>query len=77
MLVVNGIGGCNVFGGQSLGRGSGSGRRRRQQQQRTRGSSFEAPKKAMPAQEQYLGNDKVHLLAAYVLNLSQEAKRTE
>ena len=31
----------------------------------------------MPAQEQYLGNDKVHLLAAYVLNLSQEAKRTE
>nr|WP_298173216.1 cytochrome-c oxidase, cbb3-type subunit III [uncultured Pseudomonas sp.] len=25
----------------------------------------------MPAQEQYLGNDKVHLLAAYVLNLSQ------
>ncbi len=25
----------------------------------------------MPAQEQYLGNDKVHLLAAYVLSLSQ------
>lgn len=25
----------------------------------------------MPAQEQYLGNDKVHLLAAYVLNLSR------
>jgi cytochrome c oxidase cbb3-type subunit 3 len=24
----------------------------------------------MPAQEQYLGNDKVHLLAAYVLSLS-------
>lgn len=26
----------------------------------------------MPAQEQYLGNDKVHLLAAYVYNLSQK-----
>lgn len=26
----------------------------------------------MPAQEQYLGNDKVHLLAAYVLSLSQK-----
>ncbi|MGE8499644.1 MAG: cytochrome-c oxidase, cbb3-type subunit III [Pseudomonas sp.] len=26
----------------------------------------------MPAQEQYLGNDKVHLLAAYVLSLSRE-----
>jgi cytochrome c oxidase cbb3-type subunit 3 len=27
----------------------------------------------MPAQEQYLGNDKVHLLAAYVLSLSRSA----
>ena len=26
----------------------------------------------MPAQEQYLGNDKVHLLAAYVYSLSQQ-----
>ncbi|MBS7660763.1 cytochrome-c oxidase, cbb3-type subunit III [Pseudomonas lalucatii] len=26
----------------------------------------------MPAQEQYLGNDKVHLLAAYVLSLSRD-----
>lgn len=26
----------------------------------------------MPAQEQYLGNDKVHVLAAYVLSLSQQ-----
>jgi cytochrome c oxidase cbb3-type subunit III len=26
----------------------------------------------MPAQEQYLGNDKVHLLAAYVLSLSRQ-----
>ncbi|QGZ30802.1 cytochrome-c oxidase, cbb3-type subunit III [Stutzerimonas stutzeri] len=28
----------------------------------------------MPAQEQYLGNDKVHLLAAYVYSLSQQAE---
>ena len=27
----------------------------------------------MPAQEQFLGNDKVHLLAAYVYSLSQAA----
>ncbi|MDH1262757.1 cytochrome-c oxidase, cbb3-type subunit III [Pseudomonas sp. GD03944] len=31
----------------------------------------------MPAQEQYLGNDKVHLLAAYVLSLSREEKAAE
>jgi cytochrome c oxidase cbb3-type subunit 3 len=31
----------------------------------------------MPAQEQYLGNDKVHLLAAYVLSLSQGQQRAE
>jgi cytochrome c oxidase cbb3-type subunit III len=30
----------------------------------------------MPAQEQYLGNDKVHLLAAYVYSLSQKPKAT-
>ena len=29
----------------------------------------------MPAQEQYLGNDKVHLLAAYVYSLSQQAEQ--
>ncbi|KJH82704.1 cytochrome-c oxidase, cbb3-type subunit III [Stutzerimonas stutzeri] len=29
----------------------------------------------MPAQEQYLGNDKVHLLAAYVYSLSQHPER--
>ncbi|WP_404436462.1 cytochrome-c oxidase, cbb3-type subunit III [Stutzerimonas chloritidismutans] len=29
----------------------------------------------MPAQEQYLGNDKVHLLAAYVYSLSQQPER--
>lgn len=29
----------------------------------------------MPAQEQYLGNDKVHLLAAYVYSLSQQPNR--
>ena len=29
----------------------------------------------MPAQEQYLGNDKVHLLAAYVLSLSQQQQK--
>ncbi|MCY1291703.1 Cbb3-type cytochrome c oxidase subunit CcoP1 [compost metagenome] len=28
----------------------------------------------MPAQEQYLGNDKVHVLAAYVYSLSQQAQ---
>ena len=28
----------------------------------------------MPAQEQYLGADKVHILAAYVYNLSQQAE---
>ena len=28
----------------------------------------------MPAQEAFLGNDKVHLLAAYVYNLSQQAE---
>ncbi|MBU1331094.1 MAG: cytochrome-c oxidase, cbb3-type subunit III [Gammaproteobacteria bacterium] len=31
----------------------------------------------MPAQEQYLGNDKVHLLAAYVLSLSRTAATPE
>ncbi len=30
----------------------------------------------MPAQDAYLGNDKVHLLAAYVYNLSQQAAET-
>ena len=29
----------------------------------------------MPAQEQYLGNDKVHLLAAYVYRLSQQTEQ--
>ncbi|WP_019339287.1 cytochrome-c oxidase, cbb3-type subunit III [Stutzerimonas stutzeri] len=29
----------------------------------------------MPAQDQYLGNDKVHLLAAYVYSLSQQPER--
>ena len=29
----------------------------------------------MPAQEQYLGNDKVHLLAAYVYSLSQKSEQ--
>lgn len=29
----------------------------------------------MPAQEQYLGNDKVHLLAAYVYSLSHQAEQ--
>ncbi len=28
----------------------------------------------MPAQESYLGNDKVHLLAAYVYSLSKQAQ---
>ena len=31
----------------------------------------------MPAQEQYLGNDKVHLLAAYVLSLSRSKEATK
>jgi cytochrome c oxidase cbb3-type subunit 3 len=31
----------------------------------------------MPAQEPYLGNDKVHLLAAYVYNLSQKASQQQ
>lgn len=31
----------------------------------------------MPAQEQYLGNDKVHLLAAYVLSLSRKSQPGE
>ncbi|TBU86190.1 cytochrome-c oxidase, cbb3-type subunit III [Phytopseudomonas dryadis] len=31
----------------------------------------------MPAQEQYLGNDKVHLLAAYVLSLSRNQGNSE
>ena len=28
----------------------------------------------MPAQEEFLGNDKVHLLAAYVYSLSHKAE---
>ena len=31
----------------------------------------------MPAQEQLQGNDKVHLLAAYVYSLSHGDKKTE
>ncbi|QLF91940.1 cytochrome-c oxidase, cbb3-type subunit III [Pseudomonas sp. ABC1] len=31
----------------------------------------------MPAQEQYLGNDKVHLLAAYVYNLSHGSEKAD
>lgn len=31
----------------------------------------------MPAQEHYLGNDKVHLLAAYVLSLSRKPQQSE